>query len=204
MSAEDNQTTKENMRERKKRETRARLQRVALHLFQKHGYTETTVEQIASGADVSFRTFFRYFPSKEDLVLFDAYDTPLALAIKASPKTVNAIQAIRDAIRETYGKLSPAQKSLAQIRHELIMKDPGLRMGYLARTMGDMAIVERAIADSWDSPAENVAIKTLAGAIVGVSFSILFSAIRSGEFRFSAYLASLDKGLMQLEKRWKP
>lgn len=191
------------MRERKKGETRARLQEVALNLFEKNGYAGTTVEQIARGADVSFRTFFRYFPSKEDLVLFDAYDSPLASAIMTSPKTVGAIQAIRDAVIETYGKLSPVQRSLAQVRHELIMKEPELRMRYLARTMEEMTIIERAIADRSGSRTDELAIQTMAGAIIGVSISILFGAIRSREFRLSAYLTSLDKGLMQLEKRWK-
>jgi len=191
------------MRERKKGETRARLQEVALNLFEKNGYAGTTVEQIARGADVSFRTFFRYFPSKEDLVLFDAYDSPLASAIMTSPKTVGAIQAIRDAVIETYGKLSPVQRSLAQVRHELIMKEPELRMRYLARTMEEMTIIERAIADRSGSRTDDMAIQTMAGAIIGVSISILFGAIRSREFRLSAYLTSLDKGLMQLEKRWK-
>jgi len=191
------------MRERKKGETRARLQEVALNLFEKNGYAGTTVEQIARGADVSFRTFFRYFPSKEDLVLFDAYDSPLASAIMTSPKTVGAIQAIRDAVIETYGKLSPVQRSLAQVRHELIMKEPELRMRYLARTMEEMTIIERAIADRSGSRTDDMAIQTMAGAIIGVSISILFGTIRSREFRLSAYLTSLDKGLMQLEKRWK-
>jgi AcrR family transcriptional regulator len=203
MPAENSQPNKENMRERKKGETRARLQEVALNLFEKNGYAGTTVEQIARGADVSFRTFFRYFPSKEDLVLFDAYDSPLASAIMTSPKTVGAIQAIRDAVIETYGKLSPVQRSLAQVRHELIMKEPELRMRYLARTMEEMTIIERAIADRSGSRTDDMAIQTMAGAIIGVSISILFGAIRSREFRLSAYLTSLDKGLMQLEKRWK-
>jgi AcrR family transcriptional regulator len=203
MPAENSQPNKKNMRERKKGETRARLQEVALNLFEKNGYAGTTVEQIARGADVSFRTFFRYFPSKEDLVLFDAYDSPLASAIMTSPKTVGAIQAIRDAVIETYGKLSPVQRSLAQVRHELIMKEPELRMRYLARTMEEMTIIERAIADRSGSRTDDMAIQTMAGAIIGVSISILFGAIRSREFRLSAYLTSLDKGLMQLEKRWK-
>jgi AcrR family transcriptional regulator len=203
MPAENSQPNKENMRERKKGETRARLQEVALNLFEKNGYAGTTVEQIARGADVSFRTFFRYFPSKEDLVLFDAYDSPLASAIMTSPKTVGAIQAIRDAVIETYGKLSPVQRSLAQVRHELIMKEPELRMRYLARTMEEMTIIERAIADRSGSRTDDMAIQIMAGAIIGVSISILFGAIRSREFRLSAYLTSLDKGLMQLEKRWK-
>lgn len=56
-------------RERKKAATRDRLVKVALELFQKEGYPQTTVQQITEAADVSERTFFRYFQSKEDLLL---------------------------------------------------------------------------------------------------------------------------------------
>ena len=60
------------VREDKKRETRARLERVALELFARRGYDETTVDDVAGAAGVSARTVFRYFPIKADLVFGDA------------------------------------------------------------------------------------------------------------------------------------
>jgi AcrR family transcriptional regulator len=52
-------------RERKKAQTRQRLQEQALRLFVERGYEATTVEQIVAAAGVSHMTFFRYFPTKE-------------------------------------------------------------------------------------------------------------------------------------------
>ena len=66
------------LRERKKQKTRESIQRTALRLFEKQGYEETTIEQIAAAAEISPSTFFNYFPTKEDVVLYDAYD-PIAI-----------------------------------------------------------------------------------------------------------------------------
>ncbi len=56
------------LRERKKRDARRAIRRVALGLFVAHGYESVSVEQIAAAADVSRTTFFNYFPSKEAVI----------------------------------------------------------------------------------------------------------------------------------------
>ncbi len=55
------------LRERKKREVEADLTRAAMDLFTRHGFDGVTADQIAEAAGVSRRSFFRYFPSKEDV-----------------------------------------------------------------------------------------------------------------------------------------
>src|SRR6266516_3521141 len=71
------------LRERKRTSTRLMIQTEALRLFTEKGYAQTTVEEIADAAAISPRTFFRYFPNKEDVVIWDEYD-PLALDLLAS------------------------------------------------------------------------------------------------------------------------
>src|SRR5712671_5331893 len=66
------------LRERKKLKTKEAIQREALRLIEAQGYAETTIEQIAAAAEISPSTFFNYFPTKEDVVLYDAYD-PVAI-----------------------------------------------------------------------------------------------------------------------------
>ena len=73
------------LRERKKARTRASLREHALRLFREQGYQRTTVEQIAAAAEVSPSTFFRYFPTKEDLVLQDDMDTRMVEAFERQP-----------------------------------------------------------------------------------------------------------------------
>ena len=57
------------IRERTRRLAQTELTTVAQDLFLEHGYEQTTVDQIAAAAGMSKRTFFRYFPSKDDLVI---------------------------------------------------------------------------------------------------------------------------------------
>ncbi|MFJ9931150.1 TetR/AcrR family transcriptional regulator [Streptomyces misionensis] len=61
-------------RDRKKAATRGSLLRAATQMFAERGYQETTVKDIAAAAGVTERTFFRYFPSKEDLVFAEILD----------------------------------------------------------------------------------------------------------------------------------
>src|ERR1039458_4795736 len=62
------------LRERKRARTRAEIQGHALRLFRQQGYEATTVHQIIEEAEVSESTFFRYFPTKAEVVLFDGMD----------------------------------------------------------------------------------------------------------------------------------
>src|SRR5262245_40216445 len=77
------------------------IQGEALRLFAEKGYSQTTVEEIAAAAAISPRTFFRYFPSKEDVVMWDEYD-PLALELlEVRPHDEPLAESLRAVIRES-------------------------------------------------------------------------------------------------------
>src|SRR5690349_15327538 len=97
------------LRERKKARTRAAIRRHALRLFREQGYHRTTVEQIAAAAEVSPSTFFRYFPTKEDLILQDDVDTQVVEAFERQPAGLKPVAAFRAALREVAGSFSQAE-----------------------------------------------------------------------------------------------
>lgn len=90
----------EGRRERKKRATRDDLIAHASRLFDAHGFDETTTEQIAEAADVSQRTFFRHFPSKEAVLYADMDDQRRRVrdALLDRPTDEPVLEAVRHAI----------------------------------------------------------------------------------------------------------
>jgi AcrR family transcriptional regulator len=92
------------LRERKKRRTRTTLIEVAAELCLEQGFDKTTVEQIAAAADVSPRTFSRYFPTKESVVtaMTDDMDGYLAAALMNQPVDINEYEALLRAHLEVF------------------------------------------------------------------------------------------------------
>jgi AcrR family transcriptional regulator len=114
------------LRERKKQKTRQSIQRTALRLFEKQGYEETTIEQIAAAAEISPSTFFNYFPTKEDVVLFDAYD-PVAIRMflerpKDEPLNVS-LRVVLQALAATFQR----DERMILARGRLFLEVPELR-----------------------------------------------------------------------------
>ena len=115
------------LRERKKAETRRALQRQALRLFSEQGYESTTVEQIAAAANVSAMTFFRYFPSKEDVILADEYDTLIAAHLSVQPVEATPLDKVHCAVRESLALVYAEARADLLLRIRLILATPALR-----------------------------------------------------------------------------
>lgn len=108
------------LRERKKQRTRDALVDAAYELFHRKGYDATTVEEIAELADVSPRTFFRYFMSKEDVALapLDRQFTEVLAALAARPAGEPVISALRNAAVEVVQAYEARDASPELKRHQ--------------------------------------------------------------------------------------
>ena len=183
------------LRERKKTRTRFAIQQEALRLFRKQGYASTTVEQIAEAAEVSASTFFRYFPTKDSLVLTDDYDPIMAERFRAQPPELGAVAALRAAFRETFADVPDDQATAAEERNALILAVPELRAAFAEFLIGSMHQVIELIAERTGRTKRDSEVVALAGALLGV----VLSALLLEDMDIPAKLRVLDEQLAHLE-----
>lgn len=158
----------ESLRVRKMLQTKRALQQHALRLFRERGYEATTVEDIAAAANVSDRTFFRYFPTKESVLFDDDYEPVLSAAIEFLPRGEDApIDLLKQLVRSVVGSIYEQDRDELLERSRLTMKTPALR----GRLMEDVLQMERmvgaAIARATGQSEEDFAVQTMAAACVG-------------------------------------
>jgi AcrR family transcriptional regulator len=163
------------LRERKKARTRAAIQRHALRLFHQQGSDANPVGQIAEAAEVSESTFFRYFPSKEDVVLWDDFDPRVIEVFRAQPPGTRPVQGLRVAIREVLGDLTHEQQLDLRERMDLMLAVPELRTNMLEQMEAPMRLFAQMLAERSGRRADDPAVRALAGAIMGVSIATMFA-----------------------------
>lgn len=133
----------EGLRERKRRETRERIAQAGLALFLERGFDATTVDDIAAAADVSKRSFFDYFPAKEDVVAAwqDQFAVTLVAAIAARPAGEALARVVEEALTASITRtVTPQTMAIGQLIHDT----PALA----ARDQVKYAKLERILADA--------------------------------------------------------
>jgi AcrR family transcriptional regulator len=158
------------LRERKKIKLRRTIQAEALRLFETQGYEQTTVEQIAEAAETSTTTFYRYFTTKEDVVLDDDYD-PLIEGIIASRP---AGEALTDTIRAAAAVAAAAGETdrdynLARLR--LVGTVPALDARYAGEERRSADLIARLLAERTGRAADDYPVQLTAAAVIAVLFA---------------------------------
>jgi AcrR family transcriptional regulator len=182
------------LRERKKARTRASLREHALRLFREQGYEKTTVEQIAAAAEVSPSTFFRYFPTKEDLVLQDDMDTRVLEAFDRQPPELAPLAAVRAAMREAWNSFTPAEWEKISQAARLSMEVPEIRaraMNEFARTIN---AISAALARRTGRAPDDLRVRVVAGAVVGAMMAIFLpESFDPGDAHLDAHRVGPDE-----------
>jgi len=195
------------LRERKKQKTREEIVRVALALFRKRGFDGTTVADIADAAEISPRTFFAYFESKDAVVFHDSSEIMANLAERLDQREKG--ETTLDALRDWIARLIEHRDVLSapeRHRRELIRSTPALQL----REQGNRAAFEQVlaagIADDLSQPEDSLQAHMAASAAVA-ALTALDAATPDQSDADEAMklvddgLAFIDAGLKALARR---
>ena len=184
------------LRERKKAKTRAAIQRHALRLFREQGYEATTVEQIAAEAEVSPSTFFRYFPTKEDVVFYDPFDPVLIAALEAQPLELTPLEAIREALHTTFAVMSREDRAEQWERGRLILSIPDVRMHVLNDFLATAQLLSELVASRTGRRSNDLAVHTFVGSVIGALMAAFLAGMNDPN---ADVVALIDESLCLLE-----
>jgi AcrR family transcriptional regulator len=168
MDASEASLARPGLRERKKQQTRETIARVALELFAEHGYEETTLADIADAADVSKRTIFAYFESKEDILFCDEPTMYEQLKGKLEHRPAGATTV--DALREFLTTMSWDEH--AKLRKKIISADDGLRLSERARSARIEPLIVESIARDLGAEPGDVRPPLVAAAITAAFMTV--------------------------------
>jgi AcrR family transcriptional regulator len=160
------------LRKRKKIRTRQTVRREAFRLIEENGYAATTVEQIAEAAEVSPSTFFRYFPTKESVLLADDTDSVILDALAAQPPDLAPLQAIRSAYQVAMANLSADQREFEDTRQRLMFSIPELKAAMYDEYYRTITTFAEAVGHRIGRAASDFDLRVFAGALTGALMAV--------------------------------
>lgn len=142
------------LRARKKQRTRDALVRVALELFTTRGYERTTVDDIAAAVEVSQRTFFRYFTSKEEaaFAVQEITEAHFVAALRRRPAHEGPFEAMRNAVLASWDTIGEAVEEIVPLdlhmrSFRMIESTPALLAAHMRRSIDMEEALSRLIAE---------------------------------------------------------
>jgi AcrR family transcriptional regulator len=157
------------LRDRKRERTRRAIVEAAADLFERHGYEETTVADIAAAAEIGTRTFFTYFPTKEDVLFPDsAARVQGALdAIAAREPGERPAEVLLRALKHLSGPRTDMVGRLAVLRTRLTREVPAVRGKGLQVQLEAHREIARRLHAAYPSELDEVSAAALVGAFLG-------------------------------------
>lgn len=183
-------------RERRRRRLQATIRSEAFKLFAKQGYEQTTVEQIAAAADISYSTFFRHFPSKDAIAFDMRFDGPFIETLGLQPTNTSLYDALRHAVKEAVATLSAEDLATLREHYALLLQIPALQASAFHGLNDAAGAIGRIVAERLTKDPGSLAIQTFAWTLVGSWIAAFHYWI---EHRDSDLERILSRAIAQLE-----
>ena len=155
------------LRQRKRIAAMHRIQSAALDLFDVRGYQAVTVEQIAEASEVSPSSIYRYFGTKEDIVLWDDFDPLLGEALPEELRDGSPLLAVRRLMGVVLGQLVGDDEERIRRRMRHVMSDATLEASMARQMYTASEALGGILAAQLDRPVEDLEVQVLSHVIVG-------------------------------------
>ncbi|MFI6522943.1 TetR family transcriptional regulator [Spirillospora sp. NPDC050679] len=193
-------------RERKKQRTREALIDAAFTLFAEKGFDATTVEEIADAVDVSARTFFRYFASKEDVALTFQEEQHRAVLTALAERPAD--EPVMTALRHTVVTIARAAEcgdlgfdpDRFQCMVTLTADSPALLAGSLEHAQKKQHLLTLAVAERMGTDPETDLRPHVAASTVIGAFHAATDALLGGRMGFTSMAEAVDAAFALLEE----
>lgn len=154
------------LRQRKKLAAMKRIQEVALDLFDQRGFANVTIEEIAEAADVSPSSVYRYFGSKEQLVLRDEFEPQFFDKMEAELASQPPVEALRRTVAWAMAEFLDRDDEVARRRTKYSLEEPALRAAFLEQTDTFSDAVAASLARAVRRDPNDLEVRVIAAAIV--------------------------------------
>lgn len=155
------------LRERKKIKTREAIRAATYALVEEQGYDATTIDQIAERAEVSPSTVFRYFPTKEDIVLTDEYDPHILEEIRRRPAEEPWADTIRHVLRWAVRLGVDEDPRTSRLRTNLMVQVPAVRSRMMESMSASGRMLCQAIGERTGRDPDALEVRVYAMALIG-------------------------------------
>ncbi|MFI6250570.1 TetR/AcrR family transcriptional regulator [Streptomyces sp. NPDC051016] len=155
------------LRERKKIKTREAIREATYGLVEEQGWDATTIEQIAERAEVSPSTVFRYFPTKEDIVLTDEYDLLIMEELRARPTDEPWPESLRYVMHRAIRMGVKDDPAVSRLRTRLMVEVPAVRSRMMESMSSTGRLLCQAIGERTGRSPDSLEVRVYAMSFIG-------------------------------------
>jgi AcrR family transcriptional regulator len=196
------------LRERKRRQTKRRIADHAALLFERHGYKNVRMADIAASAEVSEQTLYNYFPTKEHLIfdLDSEYEERIVAIVTAAGPGMSIVQALRQEVRRFLSELSVSVQKNHTLPTACLEDDPAVRRVWIELNARVADSVAGALIRNQKGKIHPAAAKIAARLIVSLFSTILEelgSSPGTGRGRAASFIAlktTVENAIKQIER----